>query len=39
MVADNGTGMGPDQLLKFLNTFGGGGKPAGDAHENFGVGA
>jgi hypothetical protein len=39
MVADNGKGMGPDELLKFLNTFGGGGKPIGDAHENFGVGA
>lgn len=39
MVADNGTGMGPNELLKFLNTFGGGGKPIGDAHENFGVGA
>lgn len=39
MVADNGRGMGPDELLKFLNTFGGGGKPIGDAHENFGVGA
>jgi hypothetical protein len=31
--------MGPEQLLKFLNTFGGGGKPIGEAHENFGVGA
>jgi hypothetical protein len=39
MVADNGKGMGPDELLRFLNTFGGGGKPIGDAHENFGVGA
>lgn len=39
IVADNGKGMGPDELLKFLNTFGGGGKPIGDAHENFGVGA
>jgi hypothetical protein len=39
MVADNGKGMGPEELLKFLNTFGGGGKPIGDAHENFGVGA
>lgn len=39
MIADNGVGMDPDQLLKFLNTFGGGGKPIGDAHENFGVGA
>jgi len=39
LVADDGKGMGPDELLKFLNTFGGGGKPIGDAHENFGVGA
>jgi len=39
MVADDGCGMGPEQLLKFLNTFGGGGKPIGDAHENYGVGA
>lgn len=39
MVADNGKGMSADELLKFLNTFGGGGKPIGDAHENYGVGA
>lgn len=39
MIADNGKGMDPEALLKFLNTFGGGGKPIGDAHENFGVGA
>lgn len=39
MIADNGKGMDPEELLKFLNTFGGGGKPIGDAHENFGVGA
>lgn len=39
MVADNGKGMSPEEMLKFLNTFGGGGKPIGDAHENFGVGA
>lgn len=39
MIADDGRGMGPEELLKFLNTFGGGGKPIGDAHENFGVGA
>ena len=39
MVADDGNGMGPDELLRFLNTFGGGGKPIGDLHENFGVGA
>lgn len=39
MVADNGCGMTAEQLLKFLNTFGGGGKPIGDAHENYGVGS
>lgn len=39
MVADDGVGMSPEHLLKFLNTFGGGGKPIGDAHENYGVGA
>ncbi len=39
MVADNGRGMEPKDLLRFLNTFGGGGKPIGEEHENFGVGA
>lgn len=39
MVADDGKGMSSEELLKFLNTFGGGGKPIGDAHENYGVGA
>jgi hypothetical protein len=39
MAADNGKGMAPHEQLKFLNTFGGGGKPIGDAHEKFGVGA
>ena len=39
MVADNGQGMTPDQIEGFLNTFGGGGKPIGDAHENYGIGA
>jgi hypothetical protein len=39
MIADDAKGMDPEELLKFLNTFGGGGKPIGDAHENFGVGA
>lgn len=39
MVADNGRGMSPEELQRFLLTFGGGGKPIGDEHENFGVGA
>ena len=32
MVADNGKGMGPDELLKFLNTFGGGGNARRPLH-------
>jgi hypothetical protein len=39
MIADNGCGMTADQLVEFFNTFGGGGKPIGGAHENFGVGS
>src|SRR2546430_621301 len=39
LVADNGCGMTPAQLVEFFNTFGGGGKPIGGAHENFGVGS
>ena len=39
MVVDNGRGMTPDDLVKFMNVFGGSGKPIGDVHENFGVGA
>ena len=38
-VADNGKGMTAEQLVAFFNTFGGGGKPIGGAHENFGVGS
>ena len=37
-IADDGRGMEAGEMLGFLNTFGGGGKPIGDAHENFGVG-
>lgn len=39
MIADDGKGMSPEELQKYLNTFGGGGKPIGDAHENYGVGS
>jgi hypothetical protein len=39
MIVDNGIGMTADQLVEFFNTFGGGGKPIGGAHENFGVGS
>lgn len=38
-IADNGRGMTPEQLVEFFNTFGGGGKPIGGVHENFGVGS
>ena len=38
MIADNGVGMDSEEIERFLNTFGGGGKPIGDAHENYGVG-
>jgi hypothetical protein len=38
-IADNGKGMSAEQLVAFFNTFGGGGKPIGGAHENFGVGS
>ena len=31
--------INPGQIESYLNTFGGGGKPIGDAHENFGVGS
>ncbi|MER6575280.1 hypothetical protein [Nonomuraea sp. NPDC001023] len=37
-IADNGRGMAEDEIDVFLNTFGGGGKPIGDVHQNFGVG-
>jgi hypothetical protein len=39
MIADNGSGMDAEQLVEFFNTYGGGGKPIGGVHENFGVGA
>jgi hypothetical protein len=39
MIADNGKGMTPEELQEFFNCFGGGGKPIGDEHENFGIGA
>ncbi len=39
LIADNGSGMTAEQLVEFFNTFGGGGKPIGGAHENFGVGS
>lgn len=39
LIADNGGGMDSTRLPAFMNTFGGGGKPIGGVHENFGVGA
>jgi hypothetical protein len=38
-IADNGSGMTADQLRRFFLTFGGGGKPIGGLHQNFGVGS
>src|SRR5687767_11697908 len=38
LIADNGCGMNDDELRGFFNTFGGGGKPIGDDHENYGIG-
>ena len=39
VVADNGRGMDPDDLLDYLNNIGGSGKIVGGEHENFGIGA
>jgi hypothetical protein len=39
VIADDGQGMTGPELVEFFNTFGGGGKPIGGLHENFGVGA
>src|SRR5262245_38495686 len=39
IIADNGKGMTPEQLEGFFNTYGGGGKPIGSEHENFGIGS
>src|SRR4051794_13864539 len=39
VIADDGCGMAADELVEFFNTFGGGGKPIGGVHENFGVGS
>ena len=38
-IADDGMGMDEDDLDKFMLTYGGGGKPIGTEHENFGIGA
>lgn len=38
LAADDGGGMDTPDLRKFFSTFGGGGKPIGEAHLNFGIG-
>lgn len=38
-IADDGDGMDQPDLVKFMLTYGGGGKPIGTEHENFGIGA
>lgn len=38
-IIDNAKGMTALELKAFFNTFGGGGKPIGGVHENFGVGS
>jgi hypothetical protein len=38
-VADDGRGMSERELDEFMRTYGGGGKPIGAEHENFGIGA
>src|SRR5947209_7102919 len=38
LIADNGVGIPYHRMVSFFNTFGGGGKPIGGEHENYGVG-
>src|SRR5262245_52323052 len=35
VIADNGVGMTPEELVGFFNVWGGGGKPIGGLHDNF----
>lgn len=39
VIADDGKGMTGEELVTFFRTFGGGGKPIGGIHENYGVGS
>ena len=39
VIADDGQGMTADEVKGFFNTYGGGGKPIGAEHENFGIGS
>lgn len=38
IIVDDGDGLTPDEIPVFLNNYGGGGKPIGGEHENFGIG-
>lgn len=38
-IADNGSGMTPDELLGYFRTYGGSGRPIGGIHENYGIGS
>lgn len=38
-IADDGSGMDPDELEAFFNNYGGSGKPIGGVHQNYGIGA
>ncbi len=38
LLVDDGRSMSSHELVSFVNKFGGGGKPIGDQHENYGIG-
>jgi hypothetical protein len=38
IIVDDGCGLTPVEIAMFLNNYGGGGKPIGGEHENFGIG-
>lgn len=38
-IADNGSGMSRDEIVRFFSKLGEGAKPIGGVHDNFGVGA
>jgi hypothetical protein len=38
IIVDDGCGLTPREIPVFLNNYGGGGKPIGGEHENFGIG-
>ena len=39
MIADNGKGMSPEELIRYMNSLGASGKAVGGVHQNFGIGA